>query len=141
MDARPFEREDRAFARQKPMHASFRARGVGSFPPSPATVDVAHCRRRLRSRRAQRTAVPRRVFRKYHMGIQCSHDNNHLKKRRIESHLASRISQSNRSIGRSMDPRFSVDISIDDGFCLIFSLSIDPSVGRSLRAFFCVHSS
>ena len=48
----------------------FRARGVGSFPPSPATVDVAHCRRRLRSRRAQRTAVPRRVFRKYHMGIQ-----------------------------------------------------------------------
>ena len=34
-----------------------------------------------------------------------------------------------------MDPRFSVDISIDDGFCLIFSISISiGSVGRSVPA-------
>ena len=34
-----------------------------------------------------------------------------------------------------MDPRFSVDISIDDGFCLIFSISLSiGSVGRSVPA-------
>ena len=80
------------------MHASFSS-ARRRFLPS---VTGDRRRRALSSSVAvaQRTAVPRRVFRKYHMRIQyvVMMIIIHLKKRRIESHLASRISQSNRSI-------------------------------------------
>ena len=111
------------------MHASFRARGVGSFPPSPATVDVAHCRRRFATNSRPEESLQKISYAYTVLG---SHDDNHSSEKKTH-----RIASRNR-----IDPRFSVDISIDDGFCLIFSLSIGPSVGRSvpacvfLRAFF-----